>query len=506
MKKVAINIIANFTGKIFVALLAILLVPVYIRYLGMESYGLVGFYTTLINAVGILDLGLSTTLNREIARAKAVDTDTKTLRDLVFSMECIYWVIGLVVCAIIVVLSGFIASDWLKAEHIGYGTMRTSIMLMGFVVAVQWPLGFYHGGFMGLERQVEYNIITVVMMALRSLGAVAVLRFVSSTIEAFFIWQVAVNLVYVLWLRLSMWKYLSAVKIKPVFSWIELKKIWRFAAGMTGTAIVTFFLTQADKIVLSKILSLKDFAYYSLAFTVSSSLAIFIMPVTTAIFPKLSGLFAKGNEQGLTRIYHLSSRLVATIIIPVCLTIIFFTNEILQTWLKDANIVRHTVGLTKWLVMGSLFNALMMTPYLLTLAKGWTKFAFYQNLIAVIILFPTMIWLTYLYGGIGAAIVWLIVNAGALVISVPIIHNRILKGQTQHWYLKDNLVPLLFSLAIVMLCYYAYSIFFAGHVFTYFGIAILFSFTVGVTFLQFPDLKSFLLDIVKNKNKITDAG
>ena len=53
----------------------------------------------------------------------------------------------------------------------------------------------------------------------------------------------------------------------------------------------------------------------------------------------------------------------------------------------------------------------MHIPYLAQLAYGWTSLAFYQNLISVIILVPLMVLFTQSYQGIGAAYVWVILNA-----------------------------------------------------------------------------------------------
>ena len=64
MASIKKNIVANLVGKIWGAAIAILLIPQYIKYLGIESYGLVGFYGTLIGSMAVLDLGLSITLNR----------------------------------------------------------------------------------------------------------------------------------------------------------------------------------------------------------------------------------------------------------------------------------------------------------------------------------------------------------------------------------------------------------------------------------------------------------
>ena len=62
------NLIANFVGRGWVALMGIAFIPLYIKFMGIESYGLVGFFTTFQAVFALLDLGLTTT---QIARSPA---------------------------------------------------------------------------------------------------------------------------------------------------------------------------------------------------------------------------------------------------------------------------------------------------------------------------------------------------------------------------------------------------------------------------------------------------
>ena len=52
------NILANYVGQLYVTLIGILLVPMYVKYMGAEAYGLVGFYAMLQAWFMLLDMGL----------------------------------------------------------------------------------------------------------------------------------------------------------------------------------------------------------------------------------------------------------------------------------------------------------------------------------------------------------------------------------------------------------------------------------------------------------------
>ena len=82
MSSLKTDIIANYVGKFWTAILNILLIPVYIKFLGIESYGLIGFFASLTAVIGILDLGIGNTMNRELAKRSVNPESNKTKRDL----------------------------------------------------------------------------------------------------------------------------------------------------------------------------------------------------------------------------------------------------------------------------------------------------------------------------------------------------------------------------------------------------------------------------------------
>src|SRR3990172_3106780 len=176
------NIVANFGGNIWTGLMGLVFVPLYIHFLGIEAYGLIGIFATLLAVFGLLDMGLSSTLNREMARLSVQEGKSQEMRDLVRTLEIPYWAVGLLLSVIVCLLAPFIAYRWVNVENLAPRTVQTAIVLMGLAVAFQWPMSLYSGGLMGLQRQVILNAINVVMATFRGLGAVLILWLVSPTV------------------------------------------------------------------------------------------------------------------------------------------------------------------------------------------------------------------------------------------------------------------------------------------------------------------------------------
>jgi len=445
------NIIANFAGRAWGSIMSLVFIPFYLKFMGIEAYGLIGIFISLIALLSLLDMGISSTLSRELARLSVSKDSAQESRNLVRTLEFVYWGVGILIGLGLVALAPLISHFWVKSQGIPVRTVQQAVLIMGLVVAVQWPASLYDGGLTGLQKQVLLNCVRASMATIQHAGAVLVLWLISPSVLAYFTWQIFISIVQTLVLAYFVWKSLPATHQQSVFQKYLLKKNWRFAAGMTGISIVTTILTQSDKIILSKLLPLTVFGYYMLAVNVGNALSYLVQPVSAALFPKLSQLVLDVDKTRLSSLYHNGCQLISIIVLPAAITLALFSRDILTLWIRDPGIVQNAYFLVSLIVMGTAINSLMVLPYTLQLAYGWTRLIFSQNLISTILLVPMMIFMVKSYGAVGAPIVWIILNAGYLFILIPLMHRRILTSEIKQWYLLDIGAPLLLSAAIVLL-------------------------------------------------------
>ncbi|MDH5761908.1 MAG: oligosaccharide flippase family protein [Nitrospinota bacterium] len=452
--KLRSNILANFAGKGWTALMALVFVPIYIDFIGIEAYGLVGIFLSLLALSTILDLGLSTSLNKELAHMSVhKENIAQDMNNMVRTLELVYWALAILIAGIIALSAPLLTEYWLSPKLLTEEQVFQAIVLMGLAIACQWPVTLYSGGLMGLQQQVKHNLILVVFSSLRAVGAIMVLWLISPTIQAFFIWQLIVSLLQTIATRITLKMCLPYSKFAGQFEFSLLKKLWRFAAGMTFISILAILLTQLDKIILSKMLSLEMFGYYTLGAMVATSVYVMVLPIQSALFPRFSQLVSKGDDKELGRLYHQSCQWVSLAVLPVAGLIALFSKQILLLWTGDQDIVTHTHALVSLLTIGSSLNAMMQLPYSLQLSHGWTKLALYMNLASVAVLIPCMAYLTSLYGAIGAAMVWVLLNAGYVLIGIQLMHRRLLKAEKWNWYLQDFATPLAGVLVVALPAY-----------------------------------------------------
>ena len=122
------NIIANFGGRAWQALMSLAFVPLYIKFMGIESYGLVGVFASLQALFSVLDMGLSTTLNRELARLSVYPDKSDEMRNVVRTLEIIYWGMAVIIGILVVGLSRFIAYYWVKADNLSPSTVQQALI------------------------------------------------------------------------------------------------------------------------------------------------------------------------------------------------------------------------------------------------------------------------------------------------------------------------------------------------------------------------------------------
>ena len=449
MSRVKTNFFANLAGSGWTALVGLACTPLYIQFLGMEAYGLIGFYFMLQGVIQILDLGLSPTMNREMARYSVLPGKSAEARDFVRTLEVGYWAIGILIGCAVWYSAPYIATHWIKAGTIPTLEVRRAVTIMGALAALQWPLSFYQGGLLGLQRQVLLNGITIAAATMAGGGALLILWLVSPTVSAFFTWQIVVSLLQAGVTTFALWRCLPGSDHAARFDPGITRNIWGFAAGMSGITITALVLTQLDKVILSKMLALTTFGYYILAGMVGNGLSgLLITPMFNTIFPRFSSLVASGDEKSLLEMYHGSTQVMAVMILPVAVVVAFFSREIMHLWTGNLEIANNTAPIVSILVGGTALNGLMNLPYALQLSHGWTRIGLAINAFFIVILVPAIILMTRFYGAAGAASVWLGLNGIYMVIGVPLTHRRLLKGEAFRWFAKDVGIPFAGSLVI----------------------------------------------------------
>lgn len=437
------NILANYASQLYVTAAGILMVPLYIRYMGAEAYGLVGFFAMLQAWFNLLDMGLTPTMARESARFHGGAISVLEYRRLARALEGVFAAIALLGGALLFALSGQIAAGWLNASQLPVAEITRALQLMAGIIALRWMGGLYRGVITGAEKLVWLSGVNSAVATLRFVAVLPVLMFVSATPLAFFGFQLAVAV-----LELAVLAWLSYRLLPPIpagqrirWEWAPLKPVLKFSLSIAFTSSVWVLVTQTDKLVLSKILPLADYGYFTVAVLVASGIMIVSGPISSAIMPRMTRLQAEGQHEQLIAVYRQATQLVTVLAVPVALVLGFFAPQVLWAWTGDAALVAKAAPALALYAAGYGLLAVGAFPYYLQYAKGDLKLHLIGNALFVLLLIPSVVWAATHYGMTGAGWAWLISNAVYFLVWTPLVHWRFAPGLHTRWLGRDVLQP-----------------------------------------------------------------
>jgi O-antigen/teichoic acid export membrane protein len=443
------NIIANYLGRFWGIISVFIFVPIYIKILGIESYAVINFYTVVLSIMYFADSGLSSTLHREIARV----SDKLYIGNMLFTIERVYLIISAFIIIVIFSFSGVIAKNWLNSNTISDNDLSIYISLMGISVAFQLFATLYYSGLMGLEKQVLSNSIQISSSIFRS-AIVLIPLYFYPTLITFFIWQLSINIIFFFIARFNLWVF---VKVNTVyyFDYHVLRTVGKFAGGMMLMAIISSINTQIDKIVISKILTLKDFGYYSLAAIISQAPVLLITPIAVAILPRMVKYSASEHEEKLTKLFHIYTFVLSALATSVTTVLFLFTKDFVLIWTQDSLIANTIENVTKVLLIGGVFLSFQYMPYHLAIAKGHTKTNVRLGIVAIFCIVPALIFFVKEYGLIGATYTWLIMNLFGYFYLGYFIISKFLMNEFKRWLIKGTFIPLIIAVFIGVIGYYS---------------------------------------------------
>ncbi len=457
-------------------------IPIYIKFIGIESYGLFGFYLTIKALLSIFDLGLGLVVNHELARLSIKSDNEIQMRNILRTFEYIYLGIGFFLGLILLLSSSIIANYWFLKSTLSQSVIINSIKIMGLIIFMQWPQSLYTNALLGLQKQLLLNINLIITSTFKSLGALIFLNYFNKTISNFLLWQfISMALISFYFCIVTWYSMPKNFKGSQKFDLNVIKDNSNFAIGVFFLSFLVAIITQIDKIFLSKFLTLEDFGYYTLASTIGYGINFIVYPFNITLFPKFTQFITERKNTELKILYHKSSYFLSNIIFPITFIFIFYTQEILSIWIHDTLTITKITNLVRFIIIGTLLNSLVTIPYCLQLANKWTKLSLYKNIITLFLITPLIFILVKHYGAIGATYVWIILNIGYILIEIPFMHKKILINEKYNWYLYDIVLPLSITF-IIFLTSTAIDISDFAYLVKYIYLFVLFTFTFLIIF------------------------
>lgn len=411
-------------------MLSLLLVPFYIHYLGLEAYGLVGFFVLIETLIGIFSKSIGVTFQREIARRDVDSEGRRTFRRLIRTFEIVYWGVGLGAALALVAFSGLLAKDWINVNSLPLPVVKMTLMLVALRIGLVMPKILYSASFLGTRKQAFGSMLETSTVLASAVGQVIVVGLTKS-IVGFMTVQVAAATLNLLLFRFFMTKrVLPPLEFsEPArFDIQELRNLRSFALNMMWANGIGIILLQMDRFFISKILPLAELGIYNIATAGGRLLNIFIGPILIAIYPTTCQIAMTNEKSNLNS--HIERNLKITLVIgtAVAVPLCFFSREVLLIWIRKPEIVEMAHSIITTYTIGALIFSYANVFYLAQKAMGKLIFMSASNGVALLWYPFVMNYLLRQFGLIGAAWANVLYSAIELLVGIAVLSIGIIKS------------------------------------------------------------------------------
>lgn len=432
------NILASYATQIYVTSVGILMLPLYWKYMGAEAYGLVAFFALLQAWFQLLDMGLVPTMARQTALFGGGAVTAVRFRRLLRSMEGIFLCVAFLGATLLLLGAGSVAEHWLRVEHLPKEQVINAIQLMALIAVLRWMGELYRGVITGFERMVWLGAFSSVVATVRFVLVIPFFIWVGSTPTEFFTFQLIVAVVEALVLMRKAYVLLPAVPGSVTgWSWQPLRDVLGFSTAMALASLVWVVVSQTDKLLLSSLLPLADYGWFSLAVLAAGGVLLLTGPIVAALMPRLTALHGEGNDDAMQTLYRQATQWVSLLVWPACIILAWYPKQMLWVWTGNTELAAQAAHTLRLYALGNAAMAFGAFPYYLQFAKGQLRLHLAGTGLFVLLLLPCLFWAVAQYGVVGAGWTWLTVNVAYLALWVPLAHKNLVRGLHGRWLLHD---------------------------------------------------------------------
>lgn len=479
-QKIWKNILFNSLGQAWQVLLALGSVPILVRGLGVDLYGLLSLLGASLNVVFLMDLGIGAALVKYIAELDAKRDRTKIAR-LIGSCILFYGGLGVLFFILLISFAKVLLQDGFRVPSAFLEEATLAFYVGAFSVLFAFPLTVLISIPVALQRMDLSSGLNTFVGTLNILGAV-ILVSLGQGLVSILAWQVLTILIY---FGLAVWvwrRYFSYIEHVFCLDWILLYQIFRFSGFKIFSSLSGIVVFHLDRLLVGTFFPLRELAYYTVAVTIAQKLITLVTHVTVAVFPAVSSFHGGEEAEKARQIYIRYSKLVVLLTLPLAVGLFIFPREILQLWVGPEFAYSSQAAL-RALSIGFLLAAFAGMPGVFAEGMGRPDIpALFACVSAALNLSFTLLLIPY--WGTAAPGIGLTLNALA---QVPwFIHtvNRSIAGLSSGQYLKEVFArPFLAGIVLVLLFSLVKDLVTSG---TAFAVLVLVGFLVygGITYIN----------------------
>jgi len=386
------------------ALIAFFTVPVLIRGLGTEKFGILTLIWAIIGASSILDFGLGHALTQFVSKKIGLK-ETDELQNYIITAVSFIFILGLISGILVYSLSPLITKNFIHTSPIYVADIIGSLKLLAITI----PFLMLNICLVGLLESCQkfgaIGLLKLPVIFCNYIAPLGVLCFTKSLIAVVSVLVIGriLSCIAYFWFSMKIIRTFSK-KIKIKISY--LKPLLSFGGWMTLSNIINTIVTNIDRFIIAGLISAKVVAYYTIP--LDALVRIWTIPaaIMCVMFPALSSEFF-ANRKRAKKLYFKCIQTIFIIIFPICLFLFVFAKEGLTLWI-GSEFAEKSYFMAKIIIIGIFLQSLNIINYNFIQSTGKSEIQAKIHLVEFPLYLIALWFFIKHFGLTGAAFAWLL--------------------------------------------------------------------------------------------------
>lgn len=396
------NTVWNAIGQVVPVLVALVTIPILVRGLGVDRFGVLALSWMVVGYFGFLDLGLGRALTKLVAEDLGRGRSAG-IAPLVWTAIALMACLGTLATILTAALTPWIVGQVLNIPPALLGETRSSFYLL----ALSIPFVMVAAALRGLlEAHQRFGIVSALRVPLGvfNFAGPAIALYWSHRID-FVVAVLVAGRVVAAFLHLHFCrKVVPSIRGRPSLHAELIRPLIAFGGWMTVSNVISPLMVYFDRFLIGGQVSVSAVAFYVTPYEVVTKLSMVPAALVGVLFPAFASAIATDPGRAAV-LLDKGVRYVFLILFPASILIATCAYPGLEVWLGREFAERSTRVL-QWLTVGVFLNSLVQIPFALLHGAGrpdlTAKLHFAELPLYVLLLW----WAVQRHGIVGAAVVW----------------------------------------------------------------------------------------------------
>lgn len=390
--------IYNLVGTIIPLALALVTIPIYIKLIGPERYGVLAIAWLILGYFGLFDLGLGRATSQRIA---ALRDNLPEERAAAFGTALIAnFGIGVLGALIMAPIGWLLLGRQMATAPELRMEAVAAVPLLAIAVPIATTIGVLSGALIGRERFLTSNRIGVLSTSLFQIIPLGIAWLFGPNLTGLLAASLAARLIGLLML----WRACASEFGRAAFRCFDqsqLRALLAFGGWVTLTSVFGPLLVVLDRFVIGALMSAIAVTIYTVPMQLTTRLTSLTAALANAMFPRLA-VASKNEALGLGRI-SVATLLACTT--PGVIAAFIVMRPALVLWLGE-NIGGQAAPIGRVVLVAAWLNTFAQIPYSRLQAAGRPDLVTKVLLAELPIYIPGLFWALPAFGLMGAAVVY----------------------------------------------------------------------------------------------------